>query len=62
MCAHNMLLLFHSLVCSWTVQLALGTALMSEYLCDNIGLGVGMSSECMMMYNDDVQVLLCLLC
>ena len=36
----NMLLMFHmhSLVCSWIVQLALGTALMLEYLCDNIGL------------------------
>ena len=32
----NMLLMFHSLVCSWTVQLALGTA--GVYLCDNIGL------------------------
>ena len=30
--------MFHSLVCGWTVQLALGTALMLEYLCDNIGL------------------------
>ena len=28
----------HSLVCSWIVQLVLGTALMLEYLCDNIGL------------------------
>ena len=38
----NMLLMFHmdtcSLVCSWIVQLVLGTALMLEYLCDNIGL------------------------
>ena len=38
----NMLLIFHmhSLVCSWIVQLVLGTALMLEYmyLCDNIGL------------------------
>ena len=25
-------------MCSWTVQLALGTALMLRYLCDNIGL------------------------
>ena len=32
----NLLLMFHmhSLVCSWMV---LGTALMLEYLCDNIG-------------------------
>ena len=36
----NMLLMFHmhSLVCSWIVQLVLGTALILEYLCDNIGL------------------------
>ena len=35
----NMLLMFHmhSLVCSWIVQLVLGTALMLVYLCDNIG-------------------------
>ena len=33
----NMLLMFH-IVCSWIVQLVLGTALMLEYLCDNIGL------------------------
>ena len=32
----NMLLMFHGLVCSWTVQLALGTALILGYLCDNI--------------------------
>ena len=34
----NMLLMFHmhSLVCSWILQLVLGTALMLE--CDNIGL------------------------
>ena len=30
--------MFHSLVCSWTVQLAQGTPLMLGYLCDNIGL------------------------
>ena len=34
----NMLLVFHSLVCGWTVHLALGTALMLGDLCDNIGL------------------------
>ena len=36
----NMLLMFHmhGLVCSWIVQLVLRTALMLEYLCDNIGL------------------------
>ena len=36
----NMLLMFHmhSLVCSLIVQLVLGTVLMLEYLCDNIGL------------------------
>ena len=34
----NILLMFHNLVCNRTVQLALGTALMLEYLCDNIGL------------------------
>ena len=35
----NMLLMFHSLMCSWTVHQALGTALMLGYIpCDNIGL------------------------
>ena len=34
----NILLVFHNLVYNWRVQLALGTALMLEYLCDNIGL------------------------
>ena len=32
----NILLVFHNLVCKRTVQLALGTALMLEYLSDNI--------------------------
>ena len=36
MCTHECTLVFHSLVSSWTFQLALGTALMLEYLCDNI--------------------------
>ena len=34
----NILLKFHNLVCNRTVQLALGTALMLEYISDNIGL------------------------
>ena len=34
----NMLLMLRSLVCSLTVQLALGAALMLRYLCNNIGL------------------------
>ena len=41
LCTHkytDMLLMFHSLVCGWTVCLALDTALMLEYFCDNIGL------------------------
>ena len=42
-CVHmNLLLMFHSLVCSLTVKLALGTPLMLGYLRDNIA---GMSSE-----------------
>ena len=38
MCAHEYTLMFHSLASGWTTQLALGTALMLGYLCDNIGL------------------------
>ena len=34
----NMLLMFHSLMCSWTVHQALGTALYAGVPCDNIGL------------------------
>ena len=33
----NMLPMSHRLVCSWIVQLTLGTALMLGYLCDNVG-------------------------
>ena len=38
MCAHEYTLMFHSLASSWTIRLALGTALMLGYFCDNIGL------------------------
>ena len=41
-CVHiniqNLLPMFHSSVCNWAFQLALGTALMLGYLCNNIGL------------------------
>ena len=37
-CVQNVLLMLHSFVYGWTVQLALGTALMVGYLCYNVGL------------------------
>ena len=45
--------MFHSLVCSWKVQLALGTALILGYFCDNNKI-IGLVLVCLPSGSTDV--------